>query len=241
MQPSVTSTRDPWLLGAASAVADADPPLAAILRESRIETWWEIDRGHLEALQLIMDEAQAAFYANRLLCGRLSIPADAGAYETVIEDDGLTLKALQAINPDLVGFDVVEAEAGSLARQGPAPVRCVEWQRMWFRSRAEVAIAQALDRANAGVVPNPSVRLGVTQDHRDNVEPDLIVFAHGKVGIIEVDGPWHTPQTAHAEHERDRRFREHGIAVVERYSADDCTAMPDEVVAGFLRLLALNG
>jgi hypothetical protein len=68
------------------------------------------------------------------------------------------------------------------------------------------------------------------------------VIEQGKVGVLEVDGaPWHPPARADEHHESDRRIKEHGVAVVERYAADQCTAMPDDVVASFLRLLATIG
>ena len=42
-----------------------------------------------------------------------------------------------------------------------------------------------------------------------------------KLGVLEVDGPWHTGRAAD-DHERDRRLREHGVRVVERYQAERC-------------------
>jgi hypothetical protein len=57
------------------------------------------------------------------------------------------------------------------------------------------------------------------------------VVAYGNVGVLEVDGPpWHQPERADEHHERDRRLREHRI-MVERYSANRCREMPDDVVA----------
>jgi very-short-patch-repair endonuclease len=76
------------------------------------------------------------------------------------------------------------------------------------------------------------------------VEPDFLVCANGKWGIIEVDGSdWHPRERAAVDHERDRRFREHGVRVVERYDARECydRELAAGVVAGFLRLLELNG
>jgi hypothetical protein len=79
-------------------------------------------------------------------------------------------------------------------------------------------IAQALDRANVLFAANAGVRLGITPDHRQMFEPDFLVVAHGKTGVLEIDGPCHEGRAAD-DHERDRRFREHGIRVVERYTA----------------------
>jgi very-short-patch-repair endonuclease len=111
-----------------------------------------------------------------------------------------------------------------------------------FRSKTEREIAKALDRANVVFAPNAKVRLGVTADHRQTLEPDFLVCCDGKLGLLEVDGSeWHPPQRSAEEHERDRRFHEHGIRVVQRFDARRWYEMPDEVVAEFLRLLRLNG
>jgi hypothetical protein len=243
MQAGVTHTRDQRLLDAAALVADQDAALAEVLRQSRLDTWWETDESDVQWYGLIMDETLAEQYGTRpVLMSRLTVPCDPGSYETVIEDGGQTRCALQAVVDHLEDLEVVEAAERELASQDPAsPVPCQTWNGLWFRSRPEVCIAEALDRANVLLVPDASVRLGITQDHRANREPDFLVIDAGRFGILEVDGPWHTPATAHQEHEWDRRFREHGIAVVERFASDECREMPDDVVARFLRLLRLNG
>jgi very-short-patch-repair endonuclease len=70
------------------------------------------------------------------------------------------------------------------------------------------------------------------------VDADFLVWR--KLGVVDVDGPWHTGRAAE-DHERDRRLREQGIRVVERYPAERCHSTPDDVVAAFLRLLERNG
>ena len=80
----------------------------------------------------------------------------------------------------------------------------------------------------------------MTPDHRSTLEPDFVVWHDGKLGVLEVDGPWHNGRAAD-EHERDRRFREHGVRVVERYPAERCWSMPEQIVAEFLALLKRNG
>jgi very-short-patch-repair endonuclease len=67
-----------------------------------------------------------------------------------------------------------------------------------------------------------------------------LVVWKGKLGVLEVDGPWHEGKAAE-DHERDRLFRHHGIRVIERFDYERGYAMPDDVVAEFLRLLELNG
>ena len=62
-----------------------------------------------------------------------------------------------------------------------------------FRSRSEVQIATALDRAGVLFLPNCIARLG-TLDNRQNREADFLVCYNGKWGILEVDGePFHPP------------------------------------------------
>lgn len=110
MPPGVTHTRDPWLWAAAAVIAGEAPHIAAVLRASRIESWWEADASDIRALAAIVGETDAEFYAARLRA-RLTIPSKTGAYETVTEDGGLTLDALQAINPDVAAVEIVEAIA----------------------------------------------------------------------------------------------------------------------------------
>lgn len=214
--------------------------LAQVFRSSRLEVWAEADDSD-RALELVVDSAAAEYYARGVLAGRLVIPGEPGVWETITEYPGDVAHLLKLVLPDLARVEITEADPGTLAAQPTAGVRCQQWEGLWFRSGAEVAIAEALDRADVLFAPNASVRLGITQDHRANVEPDFLIVADGEVGVLEVDGPWHTPATAHAEHERDRRFREHGVAVVERFGSDECSGIPDDVVARFLRLLTLNG
>ncbi|HEY4896957.1 MAG TPA: hypothetical protein VII01_12795 [Solirubrobacteraceae bacterium] len=240
----MTQTRQFDLLDAAERVEREASHVAQVLRESRLELWCEDVEDQLYPLaREALGETLAQYYTRVVLHGRLTVPSDPGAWETVVEDHGLTWTALRTQIPELEDFTLAEARSGELAAQDPAsPVPRRQWAELSFRSWSEVCIAQALDRANVVFVPNPSVRLGITQDHRENVEPDFIVIANGKTGILEVDGaPWHPPERSAAEGERDRRFREHGIAVVERFDANECRRIPDDVVARFLRLLALNG
>jgi very-short-patch-repair endonuclease len=85
--------------------------------------------------------------------------------------------------------------------------------------------------------PNSRARLRISDKAMGNREPDFLVCADGHWGILEVDGdPWHPPERAAQEHERDRLFRRQGLKV-ERYSADRCFEAADAVVAEFLGLL----
>jgi uncharacterized protein YjbI with pentapeptide repeats len=111
-----------------------------------------------------------------------------------------------------------------------------QWNGFNFRSRTEIKIAEALDRAGVLFYPNSKARLSKAEG-RVNRESDFLVFHAGKFGILEVDGrPYH--QTAADDHERDRLFKRHGIRVIERFDATRCWNDPDRVVQEFLEILA---
>jgi hypothetical protein len=113
------------------------------------------------------------------------------------------------------------------------------WQNLNFRSRSEIRIAQALDKAKVLFMPNCRSRLGTSADVRVNREADFLVCHEGRWGILEVDGePFHPPERTAQEHERDRLFRTHGLRVVEHFDATRCYEQPDAVVREFLGILA---
>lgn len=112
------------------------------------------------------------------------------------------------------------------------------WKNLRFRSKAEMGIAHALDRANVLFFPNSMARLGLVADARQNREPDFLVCEAGKWGVLEVHGElWHPPSAAAADHDRARLFKKHGIKVFEAYDATPCYEQPDDVVTDFLRIL----
>jgi hypothetical protein len=111
------------------------------------------------------------------------------------------------------------------------------WKGMRFRSYSEQAIAEALDRACIDFQPNCMMRTGSNPDDRNNVEPDFVIHAFGRTGVLEVDGrPWHPPEFTADQHARDRRLRAKGW-IVERFDAEECRKLPDDVVAQFLCVL----
>jgi uncharacterized protein YjbI with pentapeptide repeats len=111
-----------------------------------------------------------------------------------------------------------------------------EWKGFYFRSQAEIKIAEALDRAKVLFYPNSKARLN-KEGVRINKESDFLVFQAGKFGILEVDGrEWH--QIAADDHERDRLFKRYGIRVIERFDASRCWNEPDKVVQEFLEILS---
>lgn len=119
--------------------------------------------------------------------------------------------------------------------------RIYVWQGMRFRSKAEIAIAYALDVFSVFYSPNCLVRLNDPRKPkgRANKEADFLVRYQEKLGILEVDGPYHTPDRRVEEQERERLFRLQGIRVVERYDSTRCKEKPFDVVTEFLQLLSM--
>lgn len=113
------------------------------------------------------------------------------------------------------------------------------WMNLRFRSKTEMKIAQALDRAGVLFWPNCMARLGLGGEERRNREADFLICHRGRFGILEVDGEaFHPPSRAAEDHERSRVFKQHGLRVVEHYGAERCWNDPDAVVSEFLALLA---
>jgi len=113
----------------------------------------------------------------------------------------------------------------------------LSWMNLNFRSKSEVRIAQALDRAGVLFMPNCMARL-TTPDGRRNKEADFLVCCDGRWGILEVDGePFHPPSRTVQDHERDRLFKSHGIRVIEHFDSGECFNSPDDVARRFLDLL----
>jgi hypothetical protein len=172
-------------------------------------------------------------------------------------DEGEEITDLQKVTPnrEVLKFTVLDgttsADDGIAAPQETAvhnqgtPFypnnRIYLWQGMRFRSTAEIAIAYALDRFSVFYLPNCLVRLNDPRKAkgRANKEADFLVCYQGLWGILEVDGPYHTPDRRVEEQERERLFRLHSIRVVERYDSNRCKEQPFNVVREFLQLLRL--
>jgi hypothetical protein len=205
------------------------------LEGASLEVWGERN----EALALV-DEDFAEWYP--LMVGRLTVAID--RFDGLAEGDvNVLADAVAAVVGPLDDFAVVQGDPPDEAYATPAPRAATpsEWHGMMFRSKSELAIAQALERINVAFFPNARGRLGQTADARQAREPDFLVVYRGKVGVLEVDGGDYHRGLAADDHERDRLFRHHGIAVVERFPAHRCFNFPDDVVGEFLRLLDANG
>jgi len=110
------------------------------------------------------------------------------------------------------------------------------WQNLNFRSKAEVAIAQALDRRGVLYFPNCAARLG-PPEHRHTKEPDFLICYEGKWGILEVNSPKFHPSRG-SDDERDLQFKLNGIPLIHHFQWEQCNEHPDEVVGKFLNMLS---
>lgn len=135
--------------------------------------------------------------------------------------------------------DLLELAKGKgISNQGSGADNSRLWQGFRFRSATEIKIAEALDRAGVLFFPLPKARLAPAEGRRMNIEPDFVVCAEGRWGILEIDGePYHPPQRSALEHDRDRLFKRHGVNSVERFDAKRCFNEPDKVVEEFRLLL----
>jgi uncharacterized protein YjbI with pentapeptide repeats len=113
------------------------------------------------------------------------------------------------------------------------------WERLRFRSKTEIKIAEALDRTGVLFVPNSLARL-TTAKGRENKEADFLICYNGKWGVLEVDGPFHTAERRVEEQERERIFKKNGIKVVERFDSERCYNNPDEVVQEFFKMIEIG-
>lgn len=127
----------------------------------------------------------------------------------------------------------------------PSPDRGTrEWGGMYFRSTAEMAIAQELNHAGVLFFANVRGRLDLTQSpitqgqHNGRVELDFLVFRGGKVCSLEVDGSQHSG-SGHAirDYARDRIMLREGIPTA-RFTAQECLQYPAQVVQEFLALFS---
>lgn len=117
-----------------------------------------------------------------------------------------------------------------------------EYYGMYFRSDAEIAIAEALVDAKVLFFANAR---GYVSGERSPVsaskitgrlELDFLVFKNGKCICLEVDGSQHnTKGKIERDYVRDRLILKEGIPTV-RFTAKECFNQPKRVVEEFLGL-----
>ena len=118
-----------------------------------------------------------------------------------------------------------------------------EWGGLYLRSKAEVKIAEALDKTGVLFFANSRGRVGLQQtivskgQLTGRVEADFLVFQNGKCVVLEVDGVHHVEgEQVVRDYARDRVLLRSGVGTV-RFTAKDCTERPNEVVAELLSIL----
>jgi len=212
-----------------------------ITAEESGDTWWNGDE-QICALHVDLEGPRVAYEILHEQKHAIT-KAIRNAIEAVLPKDcylkHFTARAeLIDIDPDWRA-ELLEIARGRGIDNQAANVRVPRlWNNFRFRSESEVRIARALDKKGVLFLPNCKARLGAL-DARRNREADFLVCAHGKWGILEVDGePFHPPSRTVEDHERDRSFKAHGIRLVEHYDAGQCFEQSDAVVTNFLTLLA---
>jgi Protein of unknown function (DUF559) len=119
-----------------------------------------------------------------------------------------------------------------------------EWGGMYFRSQAEIKIAEELDKQELLFFANARGRFGskgspVSEASgllTGRVEVDFLVFYKHKCVILEVDGQHHneSSQTSR-DYLRDRILLREGIPTV-RFAARECFENASDVVTEFLNV-----
>lgn len=102
-----------------------------------------------------------------------------------------------------------------------------------YRSKTEIRVAEALDEANVLYFPLP---LGMRHYQRI-AEPDFLIVSMGKVAVLEVDGPHHTPLTRAQEAAKDAKLVQSGIRLVHHVEVAAVDRDVNAVVKEFLALL----
>jgi very-short-patch-repair endonuclease len=120
----------------------------------------------------------------------------------------------------------------------------IEWGGMFFRSQAELKLAEALDRRQVLFFANIRGRISShqapisdrSQFQNGRIELDFFVLYQGKYMVLEVDGKHHAGELQkHRDYVRDRLLLKEGIVTV-RFTAQECLHRPDDVITEFLNL-----
>ena len=165
----------------------------------------------------------------------------ASLYKKIIENTDLiiskTLEKNNTVNKPEKNIDVDNTSNNQGVQRSDSTIHT--WERLRFRSKTEIKIAEALDRTGVLFLPNSLARL-TTPKGRENKEADFLICYNGKWGVLEVDGPFHTAERRVEEQERERIFKKNGIKVVERFDSERCYNNPDEVVQEFFNMIEIG-
>ncbi|MEA5577269.1 pentapeptide repeat-containing protein, partial [Anabaena sp. UHCC 0451] len=214
----------------------------AILTDACIEGWYINSKTNLDGViceYVYIDQGDDCYFnesktERRPINGNFAPGEFASLYKKIIETTDLILsKTLENENTLNKPEKNINVENTSNNKG------VYTWERLRFRSKPEIKIAEALDRAGVLFIPNSSARLNTTTG-RGNKEPDFLICYNGKWGILEVDGPFHTAERRVEEQERERIFKKNGIKVVERFDSQRCSKNPDEVVQEFFKMIEIG-
>jgi uncharacterized protein YjbI with pentapeptide repeats len=201
----------------------------AILTGACVKDWWINSRTNLDGViceYVYLDNKKTK---RRPINGNFAPGEFASLYKKIIETTDLILcKTPQ--NDNNINNQGIQFYSNSTIHT---------WERLRFRSKTEIKIAEALDRTGVLFVPNSLARL-TTPKGRENKEADFLICYNGKWGVLEVDGPFHTAERRVEEQERERIFKKNGIKVVERFDAQRCYNNPDEVVQEFFKMIDIG-
>jgi hypothetical protein len=110
----------------------------------------------------------------------------------------------------------------------------LEWEGHSFRHATEIELAKELDSRGVTFFPSAGIRVtDTTTGDRKTLEPDFLIFHHGKFGVLELDGDSHR-EKHYADAQRARIFKRQGILIIEHYPS---TMPPSKIVDDFLEIL----
>lgn len=112
------------------------------------------------------------------------------------------------------------------------------YRNMVVKSHGEAAIASELERRNLVFSTNPNFRCG-TGDSRKTYQFDFLVFAEGKLGVIEVDGNHHSKQhIINNDAAKEWVMKSQGVHVFHRAPYELAKKTPALVVDEFLNKIS---
>jgi uncharacterized protein YjbI with pentapeptide repeats len=132
-----------------------------------------------------------------------------------------------------------------ITNQGISAKKSLTWNRLRFRSEAEVKIAKVLDEMGVMFFPNAWGRV-MSEEGMINREVDFLICWRGKWGILECDNEiMHLVNSlkkgklpsAARDHNRDKDFNRHGQWFIKRFTEEECKKNPHKVVSQFLDML----
>lgn len=139
-------------------------------------------------------------------------------------------------SPRLPADTLRRAPGHSPAAVAPVPNQDLLWGGTQFRTRSELLVAQALERAGVAWCYEPWVHVTGDGGVRLLRAPDFLVVMDGVTGVLELDGAPHHGRAAY-DHDKDRALRRAGVWVVERYPSARAVHDPEGVVQQFLGII----